>query len=159
MNSLTNQPYCRLCSHQLKATAGCDSCLPLKPNIVWPVLGASEDATATATGLTQETARMLRRQLRKLKTAENNQAGYSSELTTEMVKLARVIKELAGEVRKLEDRESAEYAALSYTEKVSLFVEHFVIPLPEEHQRDLLALMQRVIDEQAAPLPELPSHE
>lgn len=116
----------------------------------------AEDSTATAKGLTQESAKMLKRQLRRLKTLESKQESYSPEITREMVTLGRVIKELAGEVRKLEDRESAEYAAMTYAERVNLFVQHFVVPLPQEHQEDLLALMQKVIAEQAAPLPQLP---
>jgi hypothetical protein len=144
-----NQPLCRLCGHLLKAKQGCDTCLPCKRNVQWPVLRDDLDTVATAKALTQDTAKMLRRQLRRLKSAEKSQGdSYNPEITTQMVKLARPIKELAGEVRKLEDRDDDRYAALTYEEKCKLYLEHFFMNLPEENQVRLLTEMQRTFENQ-----------
>ena len=102
---------------------------------------------------------MLRRQLRRLKDVEQKQNGYDSGITKEMQTLARVIKELAGEIRKLEDRETEEYGALSFEERVRLFIEQFFANLPAEHQSDMMRLMEKVYQSQRNPIPELPSHE
>jgi hypothetical protein len=90
---------------------------------------------------------MLRSQLALLKTAAKKQYNeYNPEITNQMVKLARPIKELAGEVRKLEDRDDSRYEALTYEAKVNLFIEQFFAQLPEEQQVRMLTDMRRVHD-------------
>lgn len=99
---------------------------------------------------------MLRRQVRRLRELENAQKSYDSNVTTQMVKLARPIKELAAEVRKLEDRDTNEYNTLSYEERIELFIRQFYLDLPEEHQRSLMQQMHDVNSTQSRSL--LPSY-
>lgn len=137
---LDGAPVCRLCQYNLRAEAGCDVCLPVKPNLIWPVMHEVE-ATETAKALSQYTARMLRRQLKKLEQTVN-QPGYDSDCTKEIVALSKALTQLTDQVRKIEDREHERVAALGFEEQVRLIVYQFFAQLPEQHQRNMLQLMR-----------------
>ncbi len=145
-------PRCRLCGHALKSSDGCTGCSPYKKNIVWPVLADPDEAT-TARALAQELATMLRGRLRKVRREIRKEGDeYNPQLTRELVSLTRATKEVTGEVRKLEDRDAAEYGKASFEDKIRLFVEQFFARLPQEFQIKILQRMKDTLELQAAPI-------
>lgn len=144
-------PRCRLCGYQLKASSGCAVCLEVKPNLVWP---AVEEAASelSAQEVINDTLRMIKRRVRKLNKAITAEKGYDGQLTRDVASLARTLKELAAEQRKLEDREEEHFAGLGIEGRISLYVDHFFARLPEDFQLQLLVRMRDVLSTQAASL-------
>ena len=154
---LENTPRCRLCSHSLKASPGCDICLPVKANLVWPVFENSHEFSAQS--VIRDTLRMIKRRVSKLKTATKAEDAYDSRLTRDMVSLGRTLKELAAEQRKLEQRDSDDFEKLGFEGRCELFVNEFFGLLPDEFQIKLLHRMKDVFDTQRQPLLESTEHE
>ncbi len=146
---LDNAPICRLCRYSLKAESGCDTCLPLKPLLIWPVMHEIE-ATETAKSLSQQIARMIRAQLKKLN-RELKEPDFNPELTNQLVKLANAGTKLTEQVRKLEDRENERTAALTFDEQIQLIATQFFSQLPEQHQRRMLALLNDSLQATSTP--------
>lgn len=142
-------PVCRLCKYALKSSSGCTACLDIKRNLIWPAV-AQVEATETAKTLTQQAARMIRRQLKKLDRITQS-GDYNPDATKEIVALSRALTGLADQIRKLEDREAEYTAGLTFDEQCRLIAETFFAQLPQEHQARLLGSMTKIYDEQRAP--------
>ena len=149
---IENTPRCRLCGYQLKASDGCDVCLPLKKVLVWPVVSDAE-SDLSATSVISAALKALRSRLRRLKKEIDNERGnYDSRLTRDLTSLGRTLKELAAEQRKLEDREEDRYDKLGIEGRMNLFTAEFFARLPEELQVKLLKDMRDTYNQQNASL-------
>lgn len=145
-------PVCRLCSYALKATAGCDICLPVKDVLIWPVT-ADLSGVASAAETSQLLVKVLRKRLRQLeRQVSADKSASDHELTKALTSVARSLKEVGVELRKLEDREEAEYSKLGLEGRMQLFVEQFFAELPQDLQVKLLQEMKQVFQTQNAPL-------
>lgn len=139
---------CRLCGNQLKATNGCDLCLRVKGNLIWPIIEDASD-NLSATEVINTTLKAMRRRLKRLsKEMANEGSDYQTALTRDLVSISRALKELAGEQRKLEDREEEHYAKLGMEGRMNLFIEDFFSQLPEEFQIKLLQGMKKTFERQ-----------
>jgi len=154
--SSENTPRCRLCGYSLKASNGCDVCATVKSVLVWPVV---EDAAneLSAQEVISSTLRTMKTRLRKLNRAMQHEEGYDSHLTRDLASIARTLKELAAEQRKLEDREDEHYAKLGIEGRMQLYADQFFARLPQDFQIRLLELMKATYEAQnASLLPEGP---
>lgn len=146
---LDNAPICRLCRYSLKAVNGCEFCLPVKAHLIWPVMHELE-ATETAKALSQQSARLLKKQLRKLN-EHVDKAEYDEKVTGELIKLSNAITKLTDQVRKLEDRENERTAALTFEEQTTLIANQFFANLPEQHQKTMLNKLNDILQSTSTP--------
>lgn len=147
-----NTPRCRLCGYQLKAQAGCVECTPIKRNLIWPAIeDAASDVSATA--VINSTLRALKARMKRIERELKVEGDeYNPVLTKDLTSIGRTLKELAGEQRKLEDREEQRYQGLGIEGRMNLFVEQFFSLLPEDHQIKLLQSMRACFEKQSVPL-------
>lgn len=145
-------PMCRACRHLLKSTSGCDFCLSVKPLIVWPVLHETDHIDSAQKVVTHglRAARKLVRIVEK-RVSEELDPTDLSRLTRDLTSALRTMKELAGEQRKLEDRDAEHLANSTFEDRIRLFAEELFAKLPEHHQREFLRLCNELTQLQAAP--------
>ncbi len=148
----TTGPRCKLCGYALKAESGCVTCTEVKKFIIWPVLSHDENEIETAQKLTQFTAKLIKKQLVKLSCVQSKTVDYLPDLDRSLTSLSRALKELSGEIRKLEDRAASEYNNLGFEAQCRLYLEHWFLKLPQEYQTRLLSEMNFALDEQSKPL-------
>lgn len=147
-----NTARCRLCGHQLKASSGCDVCLPVKQVLVWPVI-TDEANELSASSVINTALRALRSRLRRLNQAIKNEGSdYDARLTRDLTSVGRTLKELAAEQRKLEDRDEDRYDNLGIEGRMNLFITEFFARLPEDFQVKLLQGMKDTYTTQSASL-------
>lgn len=151
-------PTCKLCGYMLKASSGCELCLPVKEVLVWPIITEQSDIESSH-GVVQEMIKLVKRRIRKVSAAERSEQGYDHTLTQAITALARTAKELAGEARKLEDREEQQYVGLGIEGRMNLFVEQFFAELPADFQLKLLKQMRDVFNKQEQSLLPETSHD
>ena len=144
-------PRCRLCGYNLKSASGCAVCLDAKANLIWPVVEDAE-SDLSASSVINTTLRALRSRLRRLNRELTAEQAYNPALTKDLSAIGRTLKELAAEQRKLEDRESDHYGKLGIEGRMALFIDQFFSKLPEDFQVKLLTGMQKLMDEQNAPM-------
>ena len=148
---MENCPRCRLCGHSLKSDAGCSLCTEVKSNLIWPIIEDAE-SDLSAGSVINESLRAVKSRLRRLNRELTAEHSYDPKLTRDLTALGRTLKELAGEQRKLEDREQKHFASMGIQGRMQLFIEQFFSMLPEDYQRDLLNSMESCLNTQASPI-------
>ncbi len=134
----------------LKAPEGCTFCLEVKPLLVWPAVVADE-AEYSAQAVVTFALRTMKKRLRKIDKLIGSEKEYDASLTRDLTSAIRALKELAGEQRKLEDREEERYAALGIEGRIELYATEFFAALPTEYQVRCLELMRDCFEEQNKP--------
>lgn len=130
---------CRLCRRSLADEAGCSVCLPIKQHLI-PLEAADEDAVPLAV-LAQETASLLRAQLKQLKAAQASANGYDATLADESRAHANSLSKLLDSARKLQEDGAAAVEVMSFQEKSALMVEFFDT-LPPAYRRQLIERLE-----------------
>lgn len=134
---------CRLCRIALSAPEGCAVCNPVRRNMV--VLGETEEDRPSLSGTGNEALRAVRAQIKHhadiLKTNPGNGKSESGLLAC-----TNALAKLVGEVRKLQDDGYKAVEAMSFEERMKLFVGWYMDLTPTYR----LTLREKMADHEVA---------
>jgi hypothetical protein len=141
---------CRLCRIPLSAQEGCAVCNPVRRNMV--VVGETEDERPSLAGTGHEALRAVRAQIIHhagiLKTNPGNGKSESG-----LISCTNALAKLVGEVRKLQDDGYKAVEAMSWEERMKLFLGWYMDLTPAYR----LSLREKMADHEVAvskPVPE-----
>jgi hypothetical protein len=139
---------CRLCRVPLSAEKGCAHCDPVRQNLV--VLGETEEERPSLAGTSNEAIHGLRDQIKYHKGILKTNPG-STKSEDSLVKCTNALAKIVGETRKLQDDGFKVVEAMSFQERLEMFIGWYV-DLPPAYR---LSLRERMADHEvriSAPL-------
>ena len=125
---------CRGCHHSLLDEAGCALCLGVKPHLM-PV-DAVEDEAVPLAQLAQESATLLRSQLKQLKVMQKATKSYDPALSKESREHSNALAKLLDASRKVVQDGIDAVEVMSFKERADLFKDWFST-LPPAYRRQL----------------------
>ncbi len=125
---------CRGCRHPLLDESGCALCLSVKPHLM-PV-DAIEDEHVPLAQLAQESASLLRAQLKQLKVKQKAATDYEPVLAKESREHSNALAKLLDASRKVVQDGIDAVEVMSFKERADLFKEWFS-SLPPAYRRQL----------------------
>lgn len=131
---------CRGCHKPLQDDDGCALCLPVKPHLM-PGDAVVDDDTIPLAQLAQETAGLLRRQLKQLQVEQRARKTYDAALAHESRQHSNALSKLLDSARKVVEDGADAVQAMSIQERIALFVEWFR-QLPAVYRKRLLEQLQ-----------------
>lgn len=143
---------CRLCRVPLNApleTECCPVCKPIRPNLV--VVGEDEEEAPSLAGVGNESLNAVRDQIRYHKGILKTNPG-NGKVEQKLVSCINALAKLTGEVRKLQDDAHKTVAAMSFAERLEMFID-WIFTLPPAYRTALLERVDQAEKTLAMPAP------
>lgn len=131
---MSDRLVCRGCHKALTDDEGCALCHSVKPHLM-PVEATDEENVSLAQ-LAQETAGLLRKQLKQLKAAQAGTPAYDAELANQSRQHANALSKLLDSARKILEDGASAVQSMSFSERAELFISWFS-ELPPAYRRKL----------------------
>lgn len=136
---------CRLCRVPLSAEKGCAVCDTVRRNLV--AVGEDEEERPSIAGVGNEAMSAVRDQIRHLKSKlkDDKDSAAAVKFEARLLAATNTLAKLTGEVRKLQDDGYKVVEAMSFTERMEMFLGWYM-ELPSAYR---LALRERMTDYEA----------
>lgn len=134
---------CRVCRIPLSAQEGCAVCNPVRHNLV--AVGETEEERPSLAGTSNEAIQGLRDQIRHHKGILKTNPG-SSKSEDALVKCTNALAKIVGETRKLQDDGTKVVEAMSFQERLEMFLGWY-FELPPAYR---LMMRERMAEHEAA---------